>query len=440
MPANHGSKDFTYIRDTLDTSRTYTVNENGFCTVYLYVAPYVDAYNGYYTSSSHARRAEDPTTVPVTLVYNTDRWEVAKEGDKEALADIPVYCAETPVEPKKPTALDGSFAIVCKNNKATHPHKADYIATPSQYTISDVQTDEQGYYVTATVTVAPNLAAYNNLTGAEHRLVNEQDATLTITFRYDTEVTVDGNRKWKQQGEVPVVEVICKPKAPTADDLKKLEMAVQVKCVVDDSQQHTAAYGLLGEYDEDYFVFEPRQEGDDWLCDINYYPERYVAEFNTTFQNLKHVQNDEKIVPVTLIWAGDSWQIKEQGRVHVTEVYTVTYTDGVENEEVFADQVYSDLRKDSTTPAFNGTPTRTTPATPSQAGSPKLLRLLPPMRPTPRSGRLSSRPARISSRHSTALLPSPASTASGKTATRTWTAVRGSMPQRRVLPGRTIRL
>lgn len=359
MPANHGPKDFTYLMGTLDTSRTYTVDENGFCTVYLSVAPYVAAYNGYYTSSSHARRAEDPATVPVTLVYRTDHWEVAREGDAEALADIPVYCAETPVKPAKPTALDGSFAIVCKNNEATHAYKADYIATPSQYTISDVQTDEQGYYVTATVTVAPNLAAYNNLTGAEHRLVNEQDATLTITFRYDTEVTVDGNRKWKQQGEVPVVEVICKPKAPTADDLKKLEMAVQVKCVVDDSQQHTEAYGLLGVYDEDYFVGEPRKDGDDWLCDINYYPERYVAAFNTTFQNLKHVQNDEKIVPVTLIWDGGSWQIKTQGRVHVTEVYTVTYTDGVENEEVFADQVYSDLRKDSTTPAFNGTPTRT---------------------------------------------------------------------------------
>ena len=136
-------------------------------------------------------------------------------------------------------------------------------------------------------------------------------------------------------------------------------MAVQVKCVVDASQQHTAAYGLLGEYDEDYFVGEPRKDGDDWLCDISYYPERYVAEFNTTFQNLKHVQNDEKIVPVTLIWAGGSWQIKTQGRVHVTEEYTVTYTDGVDGEEVFADQVYSDLRKDSTTPAFNGTPTRT---------------------------------------------------------------------------------
>ena len=291
------------------------------------------------------------------------RWENGAwhliDGPDGVTADIKVKCAETPVKPEKPTALDGSFAIVCKNNKATHPHKADYIATPSQYTISDVQMDDQGYYVTATVTVAPNLAAYNALTGAEHRLVNEQDATLTITFRYDPKATGDGNRKWQQQGDLPVVEVICKPKAPTADELKKLEMAVQVKCVVDASQQHTAAYGLLGECDVDYFVFEPRQEGDDWLCDISYYPERYVAEFNTTFQNLKHVQNDEKIVPVTLIWAGGSWQIKTQGRVHVTEEYTVTYTDGVDGEEVFADQVYSDLRKDSTTPAFNGTPTRT---------------------------------------------------------------------------------
>lgn len=298
------------------------------------------------------------TPTAQTITFNLTYDKNSKTWVKPA-ANPRIEATHEVTPPTKPTALDGSFAIVCKNNKATHPYKADYIATPSQYTISDVQMDNQGYYVTATVTVAPNLVAYNTATRVEHRLVNEQDATLTITFRYDTEVTGDGNRKWKQQGDRPVVEVICKPEAPTADELKKLEMAVQVKCVVDASQQHTAAYGLLGECDVDYFVFEPRQEGDDWLCDISYYPERYVAEFNTTFQNLKHVQNDEKIVPVTLIWAGGSWQIKTQGRVHVTEEYTVTYTDGVDGEEVFADQVYSDLRKDSTTPAFNGTPTRT---------------------------------------------------------------------------------
>lgn len=298
------------------------------------------------------------TPTAQTITFNLTYDKTNKKWVKPA-ANPRIEATHEVTPPTKPTALDGSFAIVCKNNKATHPYKADYIATPSQYTISDVQMDNQGYYVTATVTVAPNLVAYNTATRVEHRLVDEQDATLTITFRYDPKATGDGNRKWQQQGDLPVVEVICKPKAPTADELKKLEMAVQVKCVVDASQQHTAAYGLLGECDVDYFVFEPRQEGDDWLCDISYYPERYVAEFNTTFQNLKHVQNDEKIVPVTLIWAGGSWQIKTQGRVHVTEEYTVTYTDGVDGEEVFADQVYSDLRKDSTTPAFNGTPTRT---------------------------------------------------------------------------------
>ena len=327
-----------------------------------YICPVTVRTAWFVQQASNLRWKVQHTPTAQTITFNLTYDKTNKKWVKPAANPrIEATHEVTPPtdKPDKPTALVGSFAIVCKNNKATHAYKADYIATPSQYTISDVQMDNQGYYVTATVTVAPNLVAYNEATRVEHRLVDEQDATLTITFRYDTEATVDGNRKWKQQGDLPVVEVICKPKAPTADELKKLEMAVQVKCVVDASQQHTAAYGLLGECDVDYFVFEPRQEGDDWLCDISYYPERYVAEFNTTFQNLKHVQNDEKIVPVTLIWAGGSWQIKTQGRVHVTEEYTVTYTDGVDGEEVFADQVYSDLRKDSTTPAFNGTPTRT---------------------------------------------------------------------------------
>lgn len=289
-----------------------------------YICPVTVRTAWFVQQASNLRWKVQHTPTAQTITFNLTYDKNSKTWVKPA-ANPRIEATHEVTPPTKPTALDGSFAIVCKNNKATHPYKADYIATPSQYTISDVQKDEQGYYVTATVTVAPNLVAYNKATRVEHRLVDEQDATLTITFRYDTEVTVDGNRKWQQQGDLPVVEVICKPKAPTADELKKLEMAVQVKCVVDASQQHTAAYGLLGEYDEDYFVFEPRQEGDDWLCDINYYPERYVAEFNTTFQNLKHVQNDEKIVPVTLIWDGGSWQLKTQGRVHVTEEYTVTF-------------------------------------------------------------------------------------------------------------------
>ena len=38
--------------------------------------------------------------------------------------------------------------------------------------------------------------------------------------------------------------------------------------------------------------------------------------------------------------------------------YTVTYTDGVDGEEIFADQVYGNLLSGVATPAFEGTPTR----------------------------------------------------------------------------------
>ena len=244
-----------------------------------------------------------------------------------------------------------------------------------KWAVNDDQIGLNGVVFNAVCEAVPDTFTVTYTDGVEDEVIFENDVHTGLNAGDATPAFVGGtpNREgytfagWEPEVTETVTETVTyvakwtpvEPKAPTADELKKLEMAVQVKCVVDNSQQHTEAYGLLGECDEDYFVGEPRKDGDDWLCDINYYPERYVAEFNTTFQNLKHVQNDEKIVPVTLIWAGDSWQLKEQGRVPVTEVYTVTYTDGVENEEVFADQVYSDLRKDSTTPAFNGTPTRT---------------------------------------------------------------------------------
>ena len=272
-------------------------------------------------------------------------------------ADIKVKCDQTETPPTKPiiTGRQEYIRVICKNE----PNKErNYVPKFGRYTESDPAVQKVNGVWTYTITILrdKHVEEFNkDFPGHED---TDPNAVTTMSWVWkDAEwklVPVNGLRTVGA-----IIEVICKPKAPTADELKKLDMAVQVKCVVDAAQQHTAAYGLLGECDVDYFVFEPRQEGDDWLCDISYYPERYVAEFNTTFQNLKHVQNDEKIVPVTLIWAGDSWQIKTQGRVHVTEEYTVTYTDGVDGEEVFADQVYSDLRKDSTTPAFNGTPTRT---------------------------------------------------------------------------------
>lgn len=308
-----------------------------------------------------------------TITFNLTYDKNSKTWVKPA-ANPRIEATHEVTPPRKPALNEGSpVCVQCEKTNSIHVQNGkDYarmyfgVSDSTRYTEvlkdgKNVWKDDNGVW-TYQIKLKKDkyIEAFNTtpLINSEHTdLYPDQDAYVTWKR--------DGNQ-WKivpvspnQSGIGAVINVTCKLKAPTADELKKLDMAVQVKCVVDAAQQHTSAYGLLGEYDKDYFVGEPKKVGDDWLCDISYDPDPYVAAFNKAFPTPKHIQNDEKIVPVTLIWVGGSWQIKTQGRVHVTEVYTVTYTDGVENEEVFADQVYSDLRKDSATPAFNGTPTRT---------------------------------------------------------------------------------
>lgn len=254
--------------------------------------------------------------------WENDAWHLI--GGPDGIdADIKVKCDQTETPPTKPiiTGRQEYIRVICKNE----PNKErNYVPKFGRYTESDPAVQKVNGVWTYTITILrdKHVEEFNkDFPGHED---TDPNAVTTMSWVWkDAEwklVPVNGLRTVGA-----IIEVICKPKAPTADELKKLEMAVQVKCVVDAAQQHTDAYGLLGEYDEDYFVGEPRKDGDDWLCDISYDPELYVAAFNKTFPTPKHIQNDEKIVPVTLIWAGGSWQIKTQGRVLVTEVYTVTF-------------------------------------------------------------------------------------------------------------------
>lgn len=238
-------------------------------------------------------------------------------------ADIKVKCDQTETPPTKPiiTGRQEYIRVICKNE----PNKErNYVPKFGRYTESDPAVQKVNGVWTYTITILrdKHVEEFNkDFPGHED---TDPNAVTTMSWVWkDAEwklVPVNGLRTVGA-----IIEVTCEPEAPTADELKKLEMAVQVKCVVDAAQQHTSAYGLLGEYDKDYFVGEPKKVGDDWLCDISYDPDPYVAEFNKAFPTPKHTQNDEKIVPVTLIWVGGSWQIKTQGRVLVTEVYTVTF-------------------------------------------------------------------------------------------------------------------
>ena len=63
------------------------------------------------------------------------------------------------------------------------------------------------------------------------------------------------------------------------------------------------------------------------------------------------------------IWQSNTTSVNGTGThyiylIYQKSTYTVTYTDGVDGEEVFPDQVYSNLTSGDATPAFVGTPTR----------------------------------------------------------------------------------
>ena len=267
------------------------------------------------------------STITFNLTYdkNSETWvKPAANPRIEATHEV---TPDTPDDTKPDFEKeDVNIRVQCTEWPSMHdPYKKNYGILPDAYKDLGMKKVEGTYFYTIELDRAKYIAQFDKDIGKPHTDTEPNEKTY-IEWRWENGAWhliggpdgVDADIKVKcGQTETP-------PEAPTADELEKLEMAVQVKCVVDDLQQHKDAYDLLGKYDEDYFV-APKKDGDDWLCEISYDPDLYVAEFNTAFPNLKHVRNDEKIVPVTLIWADGSWQLKTQGSVHVTEEYTVTF-------------------------------------------------------------------------------------------------------------------
>lgn len=274
------------------------------------------------------QHTQTTSTITFNLTYdkNSETWvKPAANPRIEATHEV---TPDTPDDTKPDFENENvNIRVQCVEWPSKHdPYKKSYGILPDAYEDLGMKTVEGTYFYTIKLDRAKYIAQFDEDIRKPHTDTEPNEETY-IEWRWE-------NGAWQLIGGPDGVDADIKvkcgqtetpPEAPTDDELEKLEMAVQVKCVVDDSQQHKAAYDLLGKYDEDYLVGAPKKDGDDWLCDISYDPDLYVAEFNTAFPNLKHVRNDEKIVPVTLIWADGSWQLKTQGSVHVTEEYTVTF-------------------------------------------------------------------------------------------------------------------
>ena len=307
------------VGDVQGSASSYT------CTVTVNAAMYVAEYNK--TISGHSLSTTDTTPKSITLAYDGTKW-VAQTATPIVFN---VVCDETPDDPKVGDNFDFDKNIVDVFCETTSDHDYSYGLMNDYYTVSDRKQLQNGnWQCKITINLDKYFVLYNSEHPGHTRDKEHKEATSIMRI-YPTWYASSGKWIFVGTGTAKIFvkcDAVTPPKAPTADELKKLEMAemaVLVKCDVDDAQQHTEAYGLLGEYNEDYIVGEPKKVGNDWLCEISYDPDLYVAEFNTAFPNLKHVRNDEKIVPVTLIWADGSWQLKTQGSVHVTEEYTVTF-------------------------------------------------------------------------------------------------------------------
>ena len=81
-------------------------------------------------------------------------------------------------------------------------------------------------------------------------------------------------------------------------------------------------------------------------------------KINGEFVNYTRYEGDESDGSDGTMWVlTDLTMTPEAGGTTPAEKYAVTYTDGVDNEEIFKDQVYT-VEFGKATPAFNGTPTR----------------------------------------------------------------------------------
>ena len=225
--------------------------------------------------------------------------------------------------------------------------------------------DQPGKY-DVTIKTAPYVAKYNSEKTKTHELNNANQTTLKLVISYE-------NNKWVLDDGLRVIEVKHSEQNPPTDipnpnpgNIAE-NLKVKVVCTTPNSGHEPAFYSLI---DGTFTHTDIEQSGDYPTCSITISPDKYISRYSTD-KNCQHTTPDDpKTVPLlwnkeAQKWAVNDDQIGLNGVVFnavceaVPDTFTVTYTDGVENEEVFADQVYSDLRKDSTTPAFNGTPTRT---------------------------------------------------------------------------------
>ena len=216
----------------------------------------------------------------------------------------------------------------------------------SDDTIGYVQGSEGSYTCTVTVHLGRYRTKYNQDFHREHQFASSLTADVVLQYN---------GTDWKIISD-PTLELsltcgaALTPDPPGQDVLGRL--LVQVEC-------DAITYHFTKTYQLDDGDYELKKV-DDNTYTVTVTADKYVEKYNAFYPG--HTLFDNNTKTIKLVYRYGAWTVVGSNgvtfNVSCEQKYTVTYTDGVDGEVIFNDQVYY-KKPGEKTPAFRGTPTRT---------------------------------------------------------------------------------
>ena len=339
---NHGEKKYKPTLGEYTVSDVMGTAADGYtCTVTVKAAKFIEKYSSDMGDAVHTLIAGEPAEKTIELKWNGEKWVAETE------LPVTFHTLCPPEQPSKKDiegAIGRGVKIVCDNQNVNHWGK-DYKPTQGEYTVSDVTgTASEGYTCTVTVKAAKIIEKYSSDMGKTHELIVGEQAEKTVELKWDGE-------KWVAKTELPITfHVECPPEKPTYDELKGLGINAKVDCTTT-TAHNDKPYTLI---EDTYNVSDPERKGTAYTCILTVNAKDYVAKYNAEEKVGPHTLDDRDSKAIELTWNGEKWTAAETSVTFNVkcELLTVTYTDGVKGEEVFADVVYKDIPYGTSTPAF----------------------------------------------------------------------------------------
>ncbi len=273
------------------------------------------------------------------------------------------------------TNLLGQVKVHCTTPIAGHEDQTYGLNYILSYMV--MVPDGSGYTCDVRVEADEYVTQYNgNYPGTDHVLADGENRIRPFVLRNDN----DGKGWYISEGRnlLPIVfNVKCEaptpPSVPTDKEIAKAlegRVNVVVSCVTENSGHPSQRYPLFA-YVSGLTKPNPNEvtanSDGTYSYTVSFLASNFVkmysgaAPFGIESDHELADAQDLRTVTLTLRdstvgWTATPQDIKVSAKCEEQqpeETYTVTYTDGVEDEEVFKDEVYPNLKADDPTPKFN---------------------------------------------------------------------------------------